>query len=180
MEFNKWAKIVVVGCVALALTGCHSKRRCMDPNAVNDANAAYAENGVQTSGMGMESGFGDQAEGGQRQFASNKNTYYFDFDSNAVRDEDKADIESNAQHLASASHAKAMVEGHTDPRGSREYNIGLGERRANSVAKILTQKGANPSQIRVVSYGAEKLAAAGHSEEDYQQDRRAVIVKAKN
>lgn len=178
MEFKKWAKIIVVGCAVLALTGCHSKRRCMDPNAVNDANAAYAENGVQTSGMGMESGFGDQAEG-SRHLASN-NTYYFDYDSNAVRDEYKPDIETNAQHLAGSRHAKVMLEGHTDPRGSREYNIGLGERRANSVAKILTQKGANPSQIRVVSYGAEKLASAGHSEEDYQQDRRAVIVKAKD
>ena len=69
-----------------------------------------------------------------------------------------------------------LLEGHTDPRGSREYNIGLGERRAKAVAQVLTDKGVDPSQIRVVSYGAEKLATAGHSDSDYQLDRRVVLV----
>lgn len=179
MEMNKLARILVVGCAVLALSACHSKRRC-DQYAVNEANAAYADNDrAQASGYGMESGFGDDAAGAKR-MASNKNTYYFDFDSNQIHDTDKPAIEANATHLANRPNAKVMLEGHTDPRGSREYNIGLGERRANSVAKVLTENGANPSQIRVVSYGAEKLASNGHSEEDYQQDRRAVIVNAKD
>lgn len=179
MELKKLTKILIVGCAVLTLAGCHSKRKCMDQDAINDANAAYACNdGAQASGMGMESGFGDQAGGGSKHLAS-KNTYYFDYDSNAVHSDDKPAIEANASHLAGRPDAKVMLEGHTDPRGSREYNIGLGERRANSVAKILTEKGASPDQIRVVSYGAEKLASNGHTEEDYQQDRRAVIVDTK-
>ena len=77
--------------------------------------------------------------------------------------------------MAHAS-ARVILEGHTDPRGSREYNVALGERRANAVAEFMKEKGVNPEQIRVVSYGAQRLAAPGRTESDYQLDRRVVLV----
>ena len=107
--------------------------------------------------------------------ASGKDVYYFDFDRSVVKPVDMPAIYAKADYLLSHPKAKIILEGHTDPRGSREYNIGLGERRANAIAEVLKSKGVNPSQIRMLSYGAERLAAQGRSEEDYQMDRRAIF-----
>jgi len=173
MKLTKWATIILIGAVAVSLTACSHKRR--DALAINDANASYSSDAAQATGAGDESNFGDQGSDSHR-VASNKRVFYFDFDSNAVHDADKPAIEANARKVATSSNSKIMLEGHTDPRGSREYNIGLGERRAKAIGDVMISKGVNPSQIRVVSYGAEKLASTGHTESDYQQDRRGVIV----
>ncbi|RDI41818.1 OmpA family protein [Aquicella lusitana] len=173
MKLKKWIQIILVSSSVITLAACSSKHKnAADNAAINDANNAYV--GAQSSGLGEESRFGDQAGGGQR--ASAERVYYFDFDSDVVREEYKPAIDRNADYLASHASAKIMVEGHTDPRGSREYNIGLGERRAKAVAEILTARGVNPAQIRIVSYGAEKLATPGRTEQDFQLDRRAVLV----
>lgn len=174
MKSNKWIQLGLVACSILMLSACSHKNA--NQSDVNAANAAYGQNGAESSGMGNESEFGDQAGG--RRGLSNR-VYYFDYDSNVVHDADKAAINANANYLTSHAGAKVMLEGHTDPRGSREYNIGLGERRAKAVAGILIAQGVSPSQIHVVSYGAEKLATPGRTESDYQLDRRVVLVYIK-
>jgi peptidoglycan-associated lipoprotein len=105
-----------------------------------------------------------------------KRTYYFEYDKSDVSDQEKPAIFANAENLVAHPNMKVLLEGHTDPRGSREYNVALGEHRANAVAEIMKSKGVNPDQIRVISYGAERLAVTGHSESDYEQDRRVVLV----
>lgn len=175
MKLKKWMQVALVGVSIIALSACSSKHKSQDQSEINDANDAY--NGAQSSGLGDQSNFGDE----QSPHAGNliaKRVYYFDFDSDVVHADNKPAIAANAEKLVRL-HGKAMLEGHTDPRGSREYNIGLGERRAKAVAAILRAKGVNPAQIRIVSYGAEKLAAPGHSEADYQKDRRVVLVYLK-
>lgn len=173
MKLKQWMKVMLIGASVVTLAACHSThKKNYGDSAINDANAQYE--GAQSAGLGDESGFGDQAAGGRKQLS--KRVYYFDYDSNVVHDEDRAAIDANASYLVAHSSAKVMLEGHTDPRGSREYNIGLGERRAKAVADILISHGVNPSQIRVVSYGAEKLASPGRTESDYQMDRRVVLV----
>lgn len=169
MKLRPWIKVILVGASILTLAACSTGRK--KGGAVDDENMAY--NDAAASGLGDETRFGDQAGGGR--LASNGRVYYFDYDSNIVRDEDKPAIAANSNKLAAKS-AEAMLEGHTDPRGSREYNIGLGERRARAVAQLMTEHGVSPKQIRVVSYGAEKPASPGQSEADYQQDRRVVLV----
>lgn len=140
---------------------------------VADANSAYNSQ-VDSSGMGEGGSF--NGEGGSRSGSlASKRIYYFDFDSTVVQANDKPAIYANADYLIAHPNAKILLEGHTDPRGSREYNIGLGERRAQSIAAILQSRGVNPSQIRIISYGAEKLAMNGHTESDYEQDRRSVL-----
>lgn len=139
-----------------------------------NASDEMAGSGAEASGLGDGNGFGDQGAGPQS--AAAKRTYYFDFDRSDVRDSDKPAINANADYLIAHPHTKIVLEGHTDPRGSREYNVALGERRANAVADLLKSRGVNPDQIRVVSYGAERLAAPGHTEADYQLDRRVVLV----
>jgi len=173
MKLKQWIRIILISGSIMTLAACSSTRKpTHDESAIDNANAAYNE-GAQSSGLGEESGFGDQASGGQM---LSKRVYYFDFDSDVVHEADKPAIDANANYLLSHRNAKVMLEGHTDPRGSREYNIGLGERRAKAVAAILTAKGVNPAQVRIVSYGAEKLASPGHLEADFQQDRRVVLV----
>lgn len=171
MRLKQWIKVILLGGCIISLAACTSKHKPQDELAINDANSAYED--TQSAGLGNESRFGDQASG--THVASNR-VYYFDFDSNVVHDQDKPAIVANAKKLAASPSTKAMLEGHTDPRGSREYNIGLGERRAKAVAQILTAQGVSRDQIRVVSYGAEKLASNGHSEADYQRDRRGVLI----
>lgn len=175
MQLRKWMQVILVGAGVLALTACHSTHKNTDQSSIDDANSAYAS-GAHASGLGGGSGFGDE---GSRNMLS-KRTYYFDYDSNVVHPQDKPAIIANADYLVSHPKMKIILEGHTDPRGSREYNIGLGERRAKAVAEILTAKGVSPNQIRIVSYGAEKLAVPGHSEEAYRQDRRGVIIILKS
>lgn len=173
MKLSKIAQVVMISCSILALTACSAHKRANDA-AVGDANAA-----AQTSGLGEEENYGDQGGASSEQLLA-KRTYYFDFDRSDVHEEDKPAILANADYLVAHTEAKIILEGHTDPRGSREYNVALGERRANAVLEILKSRGVNPDQVRVVSYGAERLAAAGHTEQDYQLDRRAVIVKTQN
>lgn len=174
MNRKKWMQIVLMSSVILALTACSSARkRQQDAAAINEANAAYrSDDRIQTSGIGEPARFSDQY--GRYKNKSNR-VYYFDFDSNVVHQQDKPAILANAKYLVKHPNAKVLLEGHTDPRGSREYNIGLGERRAKAVAQILRSQGASPRQIRIVSYGAEKLAVIGHTEADYRLDRRVVL-----
>lgn len=172
---KKWMSLLLIAVCAVALTACSSKRKSQDDMAMNDGDMAYSDGDAQTVGMNEDgSNYGDGQ--GANPNALAQRTYHFDFDSSAIRSEDRPGIEANARHLANNRSKRAIVEGHTDPRGSREYNIGLGERRAKSVANAMAENGANRSQIRVVSYGAQKLASNGRTEDDYQKDRRGVLV----
>jgi len=101
---------------------------------------------------------------------------YFDFDQADIRPEGQAVIESNARYLASNPRIITQLEGHTDDRGSREYNIALGERRANAVRQVMSAMGVPPQQIRAISYGEERPAAGGQDEQSYALNRRVEIV----
>lgn len=177
MKLREGIKKIFIISAMVALAACAHKRT-LDQQAINDANAAYYQSEdrdeAQSSGIGENAQFNDGAH--RRGQLLSKRTYYFDFDKYEVHSDDRYAINANAEYLIAHPQAKVMLEGHTDPRGSREYNIGLGERRAKAVADILTAKGVNRSQIRIVSYGAQKLASMGHTESDYQLDRRVVLV----
>ncbi len=162
--------LMIMGCV-LALSSCAAPGH---KDQGQDGAYGAGDNSVQSSGVGQRSHFGDSAAGPNQSLA--KRTYYFDYDKSEIHAQDKAAISGNADYLMSHPHAKVILEGHTDPRGSREYNVALGERRANAVAEFMKAKGVNPEQIRVVSYGAQRLAAPGRTEHDYQLDRRVVLV----
>lgn len=100
-------------------------------------------------------------------------TYYFDFDKSTIQSTDIPSLQVQAHYLINHPQAKILIAGNTDERGSREYNIGLGQRRALSVEQFLQGQGVSKRQILTVSYGAEKPVAFGHSEADYSKNRRA-------
>lgn len=104
------------------------------------------------------------------------NTFYFDFDVAEFRTGDREILSHHAQQLASDPSMRVRLEGHADERGTREYNIALGERRAEGIQNYLVVNGASRSQIEVVSYGEERPAVRGTSERAYQRNRRVVII----
>ena len=103
-------------------------------------------------------------------------TIYFEFDSSEVSRSGQAVIEAHARYLSEHSGASITLEGHADERGSREYNIALGEQRANAVSRLMTLLGASGPQIRTISYGEERPATDGHDESAWQLNRRVEII----
>jgi peptidoglycan-associated lipoprotein len=100
---------------------------------------------------------------------------YFPFDVDALQAADHDTIQAHGAYLSKNSNAKVRVEGNCDERGSSEYNLGLGQRRANNTKKALIMAGARASQIEAVSFGEEKPRASGHDEAAWSQNRRADI-----
>lgn len=105
-----------------------------------------------------------------------KRSIYFGYDSISVEDEYAQVVEAHAKFLAEHPGVKIRVEGNTDVRGSREYNLALGQRRADSVKRALTLNGVSSDQVESVSFGEEKPRAQGESEEAHQENRRVDIV----
>ena len=101
---------------------------------------------------------------------------YFDFDSFVVKDEFKPTVEAHAKALSADRKKKLAIEGHTDERGGREYNLALGQKRAESVLKSLTLLGAQPNQLEAVSFGEERPATQGSDEAAWAKNRRAELV----
>ena len=104
-----------------------------------------------------------------------KRSVYFDFDSNAVKDEFRPLVQAHAKYLVDKRDATIRIEGNCDERGSREYNLALGQRRAEAVKKTLTVLGVADSRVETVSFGEEKPANPGHDEAAWAQNRRADI-----
>jgi len=105
-----------------------------------------------------------------------KRSIYFTFDQSEVKDTDKPVLEAHAKYLSAHTSAKIVLQGNTDERGSSEYNLALGNRRAENTKKVLAVLGVTGKQIEVVSFGKEKPASLCHEESCWAQNRRADIV----
>jgi peptidoglycan-associated lipoprotein len=105
-----------------------------------------------------------------------KRSVLFDYDSTVVKDEFKPMVTAHAKYLTDNRSRRVVIQGNTDERGSREYNLALGQRRADSVKRMMMLLGATDSQIETVSFGEEKPRAAGSDESSWSQNRRADIV----
>lgn len=102
--------------------------------------------------------------------------FYFDFDQAIVKRAGHSELNKHSQVLSGDRMLRARIEGHADERGTREYNLALGERRANAVRAYLAAQGASRSQVEVISYGEEKPVNSGHNESSWAQNRRVEIV----
>ncbi len=135
---------------------------------------AYAGGGSSGGGAYAGGRTGQAVAGGN--VVAPDHIVYFSFDSSEILPEGRPIIESNARNLTKNQRIVTQLEGHTDERGSPEYNIALGERRANAVRQALIALGVSPQQIRVISYGEERPAASGYGEQSYALNRRVEIV----
>ena len=134
-----------------------------------------ANNQASTGDYYNDPGYGSNVVGGPSASAKDR-VIYFAYDSSNIDQRARSIIQEHANFLRSNPRAQVILEGNTDERGTREYNIALGERRAESVRNQFQALGVNTSQMRVLSYGEERPAAWGSTEEDYAKNRRVVIV----
>lgn len=162
---------------AAALTACGSRV------PLNEG-AAKVETRNPTAGQGAGAGSATNQPGvatvdlnaNQNQAADNMpRVVYFDFDSFVVKDEFRPVVESHARRLAANKQRRVTVEGHTDERGGSEYNLALGQKRAEAVARSLTLLGVADNQVEAVSFGKERPAVQGSDESAWAQNRRAEI-----
>lgn len=169
---------LLIVAVAAGLAGCPKK-----PTTVPESGAE-----TQTAPQdGTTTGVGEGQVGQARDLPSEgaaigaapagvATVIYFDFDRSDIRPEFTSLINAHARHLAGATGTRVRLEGHTDERGSREYNIALGERRAQAVRRALMLQGAGDNQLTTVSYGEERPATEGSDEAAYERNRRVEIV----
>ncbi len=176
----KLTHAVALVVLAIGLTGC-TKPKQVQPDTTTEAPAAT---GVQTSGVGTDTGpttatTGTMSAAQQQALAAlqSRNVVFFEFDSSEIRSDYVAVVGAHAAYLTKYPTARVRLEGHTDERGSREYNIGLGERRAQTVRKALLLQGVGEGQMTTVSYGEEKPAVEGSDEAAYAQNRRVELVQ---
>jgi len=167
---------------ALVLAGCSSTK--LDTDVPVESRSTTPGAGSGASGSGADSGATTQSQvtpvdltkGTQQGAASNlPRVVYFDFDSYVVKDEYRPTVEANAKALAADRKRRIAVEGHTDERGGHEYNLALGQKRAEAVAKSMTLMGANETQIEAVSFGKERPAVQGSDEAAWAKNRRAEL-----
>ena len=178
--------------LALLLTACASGVKLNEVPVVVDKKASSVSNGASSSGL---SDINPSASSSSQQVQQPKSTVepvnslanenapagpaniekivYFDYDSFIIKPEFQSTIEAHAQYLKSNSPAKISLEGHTDERGGREYNLALGQKRADAVRQSLTLLGVGTSQIETVSFGEEKPAVQGADESAFAKNRRA-------
>ena len=169
-------KFLIVFASTAMLTACEGTFGTKEEAAEGtEMTASTSSTSSTTTGIGAGTGFQGHPLDDPSSLLSRR-TVYFDFDRSDIRDADRATIEAHAQYLGRNSTAAITLEGHADERGSREYNIALGERRANAVRQLMTLIGAAGQQIRTVSYGEERPVAEGHNEESWQLNRRVEII----
>jgi len=171
-------KLAVFAC-ALALAAC-STTKINSPEAQGGTSpTGAAQPGASTatgSGAAQSSVASVDLTTGSRADDSGPNVVYFDFDSFVVKDEFRPVVEAGVHTLGADGKRHVTVEGYADERGSSEYNLALGQRRAEAVVKAMQLLGADASRMEPVSYGKEHPAASGHDETAWAKNRRAEIV----
>jgi peptidoglycan-associated lipoprotein len=153
---------------ALALSACASKAPKQLPPEPSGSGISTDDGGATRVIPGSQADFLQVMQG--------QDTIYFDTDRYNVDSVDAAALQTQAQWLARYPAKRATLEGHADERGTRDYNLALGERRANSAKNYLVSLGVDASRLNTVSYGKERPAAVGSDEESWAKNRRAVTV----
>ncbi|CUS48427.1 MAG: peptidoglycan-associated lipoprotein Pal [Idiomarinaceae bacterium HL-53] len=191
MQLKKVLQTLVFGASVLLFIGCSSTSDEGSSSTSQD-DATMSETGSaseESQGSSVQTGAADriltpeeeeirQREERQQRYADlrREHVLYFDFDDASIRDEFAELLAAHADYLMRNPAVTVVIEGHTDERGTPEYNIALGERRAKSVVEYLESLGVSRQQMTVVSYGEEKPVVRQSSERAWSQNRRAVLV----
>ena len=175
--FGAMALALMVGCTGgspeLARAPVEVEERAVPDDGVASGAAADSQAGAEGTTGTLDEASGVEgipltdADGAELTMV-----IYFDFDSSEVHPDDRIVVEAHAQFLARAANVEVVLEGHADERGSREYNVALGESRANGVRDMLRLLGVADHQVRTVSFGEERPAVMGHEEESWSRNRR--------
>ena len=182
-------KLFVAAAFVALLAGCQSTPTTQDAAPVEDraaSGAASGTSGASTSGAGTSGVSGTSAGAGRAGAAGgnplkdpanvlSKRSVYFDFDSFVVKDEFRPMLEAHAKVLSANRSKRMTLEGHTDERGGREYNLALGQKRADAVLRTLVLLGVQDAQLEAVSFGEERPAVQGSDEAAWAKNRRVEL-----
>lgn len=166
-------QLVAILVSAVVLSGCPKK-----PETLPDAGPTPGDTGADTSGTSGADVSGSALSADQQAIEALQRTgtvIYFDYDRADIKPEYVPIVAAHAQFLNANASRRVRLEAHSDERGSREYNIGLGERRAQSVRRALLLQGVNEMQLTTVSYGEERPAVQGSDESAYAKNRRVEL-----
>ena len=181
---NSMRSLWAILAIAAVLGGCASKPSPETGVPVEERTPAVGAGGAATTAAAGAGVSGTAAAGAQGnplkdpRSPLSKRSVYFDFDSYVVKDEYKPLIEAHAKYLQGNRNTRMTIQGNADERGSREYNIALGQRRADTVKRMMQLYGATDAQIEAVSFGKEKPRNPGHDEAAWTENRRDDIVYA--
>ena len=170
--------------LSIGLAACGGNRSTIPTDAAGDASDSTAANGgaggpggASTTGIGADGGLGvTRMEPGQGDGPLSRLVIYFEFDRSEIRSDFNDMLRAHGAFLADNGDRQVRLEGHADERGSREYNVALGNERALSVRRVLMLQGASGGQLDAISYGEERPAALGSDENSYSLNRRVELV----
>ncbi|HXG27706.1 MAG TPA: peptidoglycan-associated lipoprotein Pal [Nevskiales bacterium] len=180
LDSRRLFALVALGWLVLAASGC-STTTAEDGGETGETVESGEGGGLGTEGLEDRSLVGiapdERAAFNDPNNPLSVRVFYFDFDSDLVKPEYDRALQAHADYIKKAkTRLTIRLEGHADERGSREYNIGLGERRGNAIKRILQVKGVPGDQLAVLSYGEERPADPGHSEDAWSKNRRVELI----
>jgi peptidoglycan-associated lipoprotein len=168
-------RLLIAAAVAALFAGC-STQATQDQTASSEAQPAASSSAQATPARPGQAPRGTASSAAAAKSMPSKHSIYYEYDRAEIKPEDKKVIEAHADYLRSNPGVKVVVEGNADERGSAEYNLALGQRRADSVSKIMTLLGVSSDRIETVSFGKEKPKVSGHEESAWSENRRSDIV----
>jgi len=166
--------LILLAAATFSVAACNRSNTLPDDAAANDA--GFGDSGATTNSQGDGGGISVSPLEAERQRLMQQLVVYFDYDTADILPEFNAQLQAHGQFLAQNANSQLRLEGHADERGSREYNIGLGERRAQAVRRVLMLQGAAGTQLTTVSYGEERPAQTGSDDEAWRLNRRVELV----
>lgn len=178
---NKITQVCILSAL-VAVAACSSDSR-RDDDRSRSGRSSSSGSGTPSGGVtgdvygGSSAGAEDGAAGAAAGALPAGRVVYFDLDSSELKPEGQALVDAWGAYLSANAGVKVRLEGHADERGTREYNVALGERRANTVQQALTARGVGARQISVSSFGEERPVAVGHDDAAWSQNRRVEIVQ---
>ncbi|MBP5981355.1 MAG: peptidoglycan-associated lipoprotein Pal [Halomonas sp.] len=179
MQLKPLVRSLAVALSIVVIAGCSSTGGTQDGDSYGSQDGSSMGGGTSGAGTGGQYGSTTGSGSGANQQADSRipevRTIYFDYDRDTIKSEYESAVMAHARYLRANPNAQVVLHGHTDERGTREYNMALGERRARAVQRFLNIQGVSNSQMSVVSYGEERPAASGQSESAYSQNRRVVF-----
>ena len=165
--------VVLLVAASVALGACAAKRPKAEAPAAPSANEGVQGSGATSANAAAAAD--EEAAGPQAGLLATK-VVYFDFDNSEIKGTGTDVVAAHAKYLAGHPGTRVRLEGHTDERGSREYNIALGQRRSDAVKRMMVLLGATEAQVETVSFGKEKPRNAGHDEAAWAENRRDDIL----
>ena len=176
MDLKSLSKLMAAVVASLVISACSSTDTTDGDGSTSDAAGGDQTSGAMSTGAGADGGLSSESMAGDQVDAADalKTIFYFDFDQSALTADSREALDAQAARLRDTT-GMIRLEGHADERGTREYNLALGERRAKAVANYLAIQGVDRSRIETISYGEEKPVAFGQDDQSWSMNRRVEL-----